>query len=162
MSDSIRAVAPPGDQRFTLREPPHPDGEPIPIDDQRFTLSVHDLLSAFWHWVEFGPPRGWIPVSERLPGDEWLQAAVYRASDGEIDFAHWDSTEGRFDSYIGNIGSDVTHWMPLPDPPRASDRYPKGQDPQGLGGVAIERGPKDAPKTFQNRSEDAPPSEPTA
>jgi hypothetical protein len=43
----------------------------------------------------------------------------------------------------------------------ASDRYPKkGQDPQGLGGAAIERGPKDAPNTCKNRSEDAPPSEP--
>ena len=52
--------------------------------------------------------RRWIPVTERLP-DIGIEVLVYSEDDGVcVDYYGGDS----FGYY------DVTHWMPLPEPPK--------------------------------------------
>ncbi|WP_244570605.1 dATP/dGTP pyrophosphohydrolase domain-containing protein [Escherichia coli] len=67
-------------------------------------------------------PDGWISCSERMPKDTKMLLAF---SQGEIVAAYWnwvvnpiDYKKYRAFTYLsGNILDDVTHWMPLPEPP---------------------------------------------
>ena len=67
-------------------------------------------------------PGGWISCSERMPEDTKMLLAF---SQGEIVAAYWnwvvnpiDYKKYRAFTYLsGNILDDVTHWMPLPEPP---------------------------------------------
>jgi hypothetical protein len=58
--------------------------------------------------------RRWIPVSERLPAEE-SQCIVWHKRSGECRIAF--RYEGNW--YEGSIliTANVTHWMPLPEPP---------------------------------------------
>lgn len=70
-----------------------------------------------------GIPDGWISCSERMPEDTKMLLAF---SQGEIVAAYWnwvvnplDYKKYRAFTYLsGNILDDVTHWMPLPEPPQ--------------------------------------------
>lgn len=84
----------------------------------------------FMHWIrgayEAGnypvTPDGWISCSDRMPEDTKMLLAF---SQGEIVAAYWnwvvnpiDYKKYRAFTYLsGNILDDVTHWMPLPEPP---------------------------------------------
>lgn len=67
-------------------------------------------------------PGGWISCSDRIPEDTKMLLAF---SQGEIVAAYWnwvvnpiDYKKYRAFTYLsGNILDDVTHWMPLPEPP---------------------------------------------
>ncbi|EFH4076620.1 DUF551 domain-containing protein [Escherichia coli] len=67
-------------------------------------------------------PEGWISCSDRMPEDTKMLLAF---SQGEIVAAYWnwvvnpiDYKKYRAFTYLsGNILDDVTHWMPLPEPP---------------------------------------------
>ncbi|HCA4535715.1 TPA: DUF551 domain-containing protein [Escherichia coli] len=67
-------------------------------------------------------PDGWINCSERMPEDTKMLLAF---SQGQIVAAYWnwvmspiDYKKYRAFTYLsGNILDDVTHWMPLPEPP---------------------------------------------
>ncbi|HII0728704.1 TPA: dATP/dGTP pyrophosphohydrolase domain-containing protein [Escherichia coli] len=69
-----------------------------------------------------GTPDSWISCSERMPEDTKMLLAF---SQGEIVAAYWnwvvnpiDYKKYRAFTYLsGNILDDVTHWMPLPEPP---------------------------------------------
>ncbi|ELX1983796.1 DUF551 domain-containing protein [Escherichia coli] len=68
-------------------------------------------------------PDGWISCSERMPEDTKMLLAF---SQGEIVAAYWnwvvnpiDYKKYRAFTYLsGYILDDVTHWMPLPEPPQ--------------------------------------------
>ena len=77
----------------------------------------------------------WIPVTERLPEDDgeylalgnyfgWWHAVLMFAKDGrkvdEYDFhERWENVWYDFDRECGHyIYGSVTHWMPLPEPPK--------------------------------------------
>ena len=68
-------------------------------------------------------PDGWISCSERMPEDTKMLLAF---SQGQIVAAYWnwvmspiDYKKYRAFTYLsGNILDDVTHWMPLPEPPQ--------------------------------------------
>lgn len=68
-------------------------------------------------------PDGWISCSERMPDDTKMLLAF---SQGQIVAAYWnwvmspiDYKKYRAFTYLsGNILDDVTHWMPLPEPPQ--------------------------------------------
>ncbi|MEK8439371.1 DUF551 domain-containing protein [Escherichia coli] len=68
-------------------------------------------------------PGGWISCSVRMPEDTKMLLAF---SQGEIVAAYWnwvvnpiDYKKYRAFTYLsGNILDDVTHWMPLPEPPQ--------------------------------------------
>lgn len=67
-------------------------------------------------------PDGWISCSERMPEDTKMLLAF---SQGKIVAAYWnwvmspiDYKKYRAFTYLsGNILDDVTHWMPLSEPP---------------------------------------------
>ncbi|HAW2326193.1 TPA: DUF551 domain-containing protein [Escherichia coli] len=67
-------------------------------------------------------PDSWISCSDRMPEDTKMLLAF---SQGEIVAAYWnwvvnpiDYKKYRAFTYLsGNILDDVTHWMPLPEPP---------------------------------------------
>lgn len=58
----------------------------------------------------------WIPVSERLPEPCVDVLALYDGGRMDID---WVDHEGRFG--YESICGKVTHWMPLPDPPKPQE-----------------------------------------
>ncbi|EJZ1165922.1 DUF550 domain-containing protein [Escherichia coli] len=68
-------------------------------------------------------PGGWISCSDRMPEDTKMLLAF---SQGEIVAAYWNLVVNPIDykkyrafTYLsGNILDDVTHWMPLPEPPK--------------------------------------------
>lgn len=67
-------------------------------------------------------PDGWISCSDRMPEDTKMLLAF---SQGKIVAAYWnwvinpiDYKKYRAFTYLsGYILDDVTHWMPLPEPP---------------------------------------------
>ncbi len=67
--------------------------------------------------------RQWISVEERLPeetGNYW----VYRLTGTMMKtrFTHTGYKIGYTTGYWGGrLADDITHWMPLPDPPEDSD-----------------------------------------
>ncbi|WP_247184402.1 DUF551 domain-containing protein [Escherichia coli] len=72
-------------------------------------------------------PDGWISCSKRMPDDTKMLLAF---SQGQIVAAYWnwvmspiDYKKYRAFTYLsGNILDDVTHWMPLPEPPQEVNR----------------------------------------
>ena len=60
----------------------------------------------------------WIPVTERLPED-WKERVLVKIKDANNIIGHPDMDTDR---YMGEIwvrwGHNVTHWMPLPQPPK--------------------------------------------
>ena len=65
-------------------------------------------------------PVKWIPVSERLPEGEREAVLAYQRDFNEAHIAwisggDWEDTSGTF------APGKVTHWMPLPEPPRKDD-----------------------------------------
>lgn len=68
-------------------------------------------------------PDGWISCSERMPEDTKMLLAF---SQGQVVAAYWNWVMSpiyykkyRAFTYLsGNILDDVTHWMPLPEPPQ--------------------------------------------
>ncbi len=110
------------------------------ISDAEITAAMEDKLKINmerqWPEPKDGEPRlhikergnspvtpgGWISCSDRMPEDTKMLLAF---SQGEIVAAYWnwvvnpiDYKKYRAFTYLsGNILDDVTHWMPLPEPP---------------------------------------------
>jgi hypothetical protein len=102
------------------------------------------------------PPAGaWISVDEQTPPAQevvlvWVDAIRYGEDDhgadcSAVDFGHWQAnvcehSEPYMDNYAGQLGDTqrVTHWMPLPEPPCASDRNPQGGDANAAPGRSPE------------------------
>ncbi|EHV9388073.1 DUF551 domain-containing protein [Salmonella enterica subsp. enterica serovar Derby] len=88
--------------------------EPIATNDVREQTAIPQVPVT---------PDGWISCSERMPEDTKMLLAF---SQGEIVAAYWnwvvnpiDYKKYRAFTYLsGNILDDVTHWMPLPEPPQ--------------------------------------------
>ncbi|UTJ46610.1 DUF551 domain-containing protein [Atlantibacter subterranea] len=59
-------------------------------------------------------PDGWIPVSERMPE---AVVTVLISNGADIGKAYWLDEWG-YDFDGDKVPGDVTHWMPLPNPPR--------------------------------------------
>ena len=79
-----------------------------PKEEQIVTEMLCEMYASGF---ENGKPK-WIPVTERLP-EENTEVLAYRESGISVEFrwnTHWDYDE--FSDY------PVTHWMPLPEPPK--------------------------------------------
>ena len=106
----------------------------------QMTAKVETVLNQFIDWIEDAPTvYGWISVKERLPGEDgrylvynmsYCNALAFVASFstclenvGEYDF-DGEKRPGWF-SYDDEYGyyeiDGVTHWMPLPEPPKEDD-----------------------------------------
>jgi hypothetical protein len=59
----------------------------------------------------------WISVEDRLP--EIADTVIVYIQNGVIDIA-WRTPGGNWDTYSGRFFKDdkITHWMPLPKPPK--------------------------------------------
>ena len=83
---------------------------------EQTSVPVHDMELIL---DEVAKPR-WIPVTERLPfAESGDTSETVMVTDGRsIALAEWFNFEesGTYWSYTG-IG-DITHWMPLPEPPK--------------------------------------------
>lgn len=78
----------------------------------RECASEHEQLAAWL--VELKESREctrWIPCSERMPEQSGIYLAYYTYKDGThaIDIAYINA---------GNDLGSITHWMPLPEPPK--------------------------------------------
>ena len=72
----------------------------------------------------YGALPKWIPVTERLP-ENWTSVIVHR-KDGGIFIWEYFNTSPTDECWIDdsmNVYSfyDVTHWMPLPEPPEEGE-----------------------------------------
>ena len=72
---------------------------------------------------------GWIPVSERLPEDEYGVLVTVNGKHNNTTFidaleiAEYDSTDGWIvEGYLDWINPDVTAWQPLPEPYKESEK----------------------------------------
>ena len=103
-------------------------------DEIRMTLlhhSTNDLIEELLMWkglaaehlariAELEAERRWIPVSERLPEAETRVLAATPTGYMEVD---WRFSEPIIDCGFANFFSldNVTHWMPLPEPPEVQN-----------------------------------------
>lgn len=72
--------------------------------------------------------QGWISVEERLPECEDVgesEALLFLTSEGRVEAGYFGRGSVWRDVYfrhyrtsVGRDASDVTHWMPLPEPPK--------------------------------------------
>jgi hypothetical protein len=83
-------------------------------------MKSHDEICKLFDEAIRMIPR-WIPVSERLPNIFGEFNVVVKRNTGEIysDYADFDPFTKRWTTGLFfDIGSKVTHWMPLPEPPK--------------------------------------------
>ena len=59
----------------------------------------------------------WISVKDILP-EEDTEVLAY---DGRNIWLAWLSGDNTWGSDICNLGNDITHWMPLPEPPKGEN-----------------------------------------
>ena len=104
-----------------------PFGNSTYEEEERHMEAVADYLIANGVTVQ-----EWIPVTERLPDLELVEAKVDdfdlyaclatikndRARNGRYVGKAWYDGERFMDSDCVDITYNVTHWMPLPEPPK--------------------------------------------
>lgn len=81
------------------------------------TAEANDIKKAFLAGCEFEAKNRWIPVSERLP--EKVGAYLTYRSNGITIIEHWDNI--RDSDYLWKDCYSVTHWQPLPSPPKPQE-----------------------------------------
>ena len=65
----------------------------------------------------------WIPVTERLPRPNKLVLCWWQSGDGEREHYGFATFQSHGVWYVSNEGMpEVTHWMPLPEPPSGERR----------------------------------------
>lgn len=84
-------------------------------------LSVADAFNL----CKLEPPHRWIPCSERLPdlipckaGTAYSEKVIVWTAGRKAMVCVWDGKDWFVPYGFWEVwGKDVTHWMPLPDPP---------------------------------------------
>jgi len=64
---------------------------------------------------------GWIPVSERMPNDKdfvWCYGYVSGWTESDGFEAYYDATRNKWWTVDDEKVEKITHWMPLPNPPK--------------------------------------------
>ena len=103
---------------FVLR----PDKDYAAVEALRAYAEATDnktLADDIYNWVGNGVTvKKWIPVSERLPEEHVLVLCRWRRMSEEA-FYGFARYQGGGTWYVSNEGMPtVTHWMPLPEPPK--------------------------------------------
>ena len=80
--------------------------------DQKIEELADDVMDTITESVTV---QEWISVKDRLP-EKWQNVLAVR-SDGKIRFDFICST-GCWCEDVNYVGYSVTHWMPLPQPPK--------------------------------------------
>lgn len=89
-------------------------------------MNIHDATEeAYKKGIEDGKPK-WIPVTERLPEDETLVLILCKNGAMFVGYCgkqyvdkerRWHIKTALNSTKLLNLGR-VTHWMPLPEPPK--------------------------------------------
>ena len=79
----------------------------------RTTADLIEQQAARIAELEAKVPR-WIPVTEKIPPDQEEVLVLTRSKNGvrNVDKGYW-----AIDHFIHRGRAEVTHWMPLPEPP---------------------------------------------
>ena len=79
----------------------------------RTTADLVEQQAARIAELEAKVPR-WIPVTEKIPPDQEEVLVLTRSKNGvrNVDKGYW-----AIDHFIHRGRAEVTHWMPLPEPP---------------------------------------------
>ncbi|WP_298032179.1 DUF551 domain-containing protein [uncultured Dysosmobacter sp.] len=96
---------------------------------QKLHDSVDVALSALrsQQEAENEPLTGWISVKDRLPekgNEDWYNIVLTKERSGDLPMrrivkvGYWDWYHKRFWGFEVGYGYTVTHWMPLPEPPK--------------------------------------------
>ena len=90
----------------------------IELDWKEVLAPITDYIAALESENErLKEDRRWIPVSERLPKENAPVLVLTVLGGMFVDFIHGKSVvTGNPDFYELDV-EDVTHWMPLPEPP---------------------------------------------
>ena len=74
--------------------------------------------------VTFATDNKWIPVSERLPEKfgEYIVTVQEETGEKYSDYADYDLSHQRWRTglFLG-VRDKVTHWMPMPEPPKGDE-----------------------------------------
>jgi hypothetical protein len=106
------------------------EGNPvIPGHDDQYNIAEMSYNNGYAKGCEDSKPK-WIPVSERLPEkgqsgvfpDDSINVLVYREYYDEIRVGHYDYHWNEFYTVDDLLMGHVTHWMPLPNPPKEVDK----------------------------------------
>ena len=81
--------------------------------------SVYLLAKAQERIQQLESERRWIPVSERLPD---LEVSVLTYYCGVCVGELYEDGAWEISGFEGFVLEEVTHWMPLPPPPKENDR----------------------------------------
>jgi hypothetical protein len=89
------------------------------------TMYQDELIPGFRKQIEeLEAKNKWIPVSERLPDKfgEYIVAVTEETGEIYSDYADFDPYQQRWKTglFLG-CRDKVTHWMPLPEPPKEED-----------------------------------------
>lgn len=66
------------------------------------------------------PVDRWISVDDELP-KEWYEVLAYSEM-GKIEKAIYVNGRWKLSAFLGETVEDVTHWQPLPEPPKDGDQ----------------------------------------
>ena len=84
----------------------------------KYTATEMAYKHGYEKGYEAGKPK-WIPVGERLPEEDEGVVLVYS---GEVEPAVISGDIFlEYDKYEGWVINNVTHWMPLPEPPKEEE-----------------------------------------
>ena len=84
-------------------------------DENTQLVTTANELSKMYDKLVDEMPDGWIPVTERLPEEIRMPVLVV---DGRDVIEGYVNAIGEWMDFHGNRLKMVSHWMPLPEPPK--------------------------------------------
>lgn len=94
-------------------------------DLDRTYFFCDDCFSKLLDWIN--TDNGWISVKDRLPDDKELYLICNESNFEKINIAYYQPIGDKFSNYEpfwqgrSSRSTCVTHWMPLPEPPKESN-----------------------------------------
>lgn len=103
--------------------PPHRDGCTFHSDCPSEAETFDEVSALRAEVARLREERRWIPVGERLPevDSEVLVAWSYEEDKEQVVSQAWRNHLGKFVSLEDIEFFGVTHWMPLPAPPKGGE-----------------------------------------
>lgn len=102
------------------------DGSEEAFDHSAGILADHLIANGVTFATDNNVGGKWIPVTERLPDRNCRVAVLYRFPRSKVPFStvfdyYATDPEPHFQHTLGEGGPIVTHWMPLPAPPKEGE-----------------------------------------
>ena len=93
-------------------------------ETQKMLIDAADRLEALEAEVSrLKAQQRWIPVTERLPEDGFEVLVYTDRYGGRHEFAYYVPRLGAWYQNCALLIPNVTHWMPLPKPPKECDEH---------------------------------------